>query len=575
MATCRVLSGRLRALACCLVMVVFPFALRAPAAAVSTVTTRPVLIRVASTYTFTVLENGRVFAWGRNTEGQLGLGDTLPRDKPVLVPALFGVQDIACYGNTVFALCADGNMLAWGDNADGLVDPVLSDTLSSPLPYPALSGITRLISSGDHLLALREDGRLYAWGRNASGQLGLGYAGATAPVPQPVPGLSGVREIAVTREASFALISDGSVYSWGSNLYGELGQGDAGSGTARYVPTPIPGFAGIRQLIGGQRHVLAIGEGAGEEAVLYGWGSDSHGQTGTDPTGTMGVVPVPTLVPMTGRPVALAAAGNASLAIRADGSVLVWGANTGNVLGTGEPTSVIHRVPTVHPALVGAVGAALSLQTGFAILEDGSVYGWGKNLSSQLGLEDTLPRPLPTIVMQGHVYPVVYVEQSGTLESGLRIVGTAMPLILTVSHPVSLAWTIDPDGDLPFVAPPFSVQNQSRCPIAVSVSGWSHDSTDGTGMIDVPPDHFPNWTDLPADVPCSRIALGIRPELGAEGWTPAPGCPVRWASGESTTRCGTLSPGGSGGFSLTARHGLAFSHPMVARHTLVFLFSLA
>ena len=188
--------------------------------------------------------DGSVWAWGNNASGQLGSGDA-PTDHPVpvQVSGLGGVVAITAGDTFSLALKSDGSVLAWGNNASGqLGDGSAPADHSSPVAVGALgigSGVARIVGGGTHSIALTADGRVYAWGNNASGQVGDGSAPADQHVPILIGGLSNIVDIAAGRAHSVAVASDGTVFSWGDNILGQLGDG---TNTKRSVPGPVTGL---------------------------------------------------------------------------------------------------------------------------------------------------------------------------------------------------------------------------------------------------------------------------------------------------------------------------------------------
>ncbi len=544
-----------------------------PLAAAPVTTVRPARVCAAPAYTFAIFENGRVLAWGLNDSGQLGMGDTETRRTPEWIPDLAGVTEIACYGDTVFALRADGQVLAWGDNAGGIICQNPAGDVLAPLPFPMPGPVRSLVSSGEHVLAVLADGRMAVWGHNTDGQLGQGYPGETTATPALIPGIADAVAAAATRDSSFALMADGTVWSWGKNSNGELGRTGAGSGANYLVPCPIPSLTGVTLIRGGQQHMLAVGVDPQGKTTLYGWGCNHQGQVGAQVEGGSRAVTTPAVVAIPARPISLAAAGNASMVVTDDGNVYVWGGNAGNVLGTGDPVATTLRAPALHPVLTEVAAGELTLQTGFAIQADGGICGWGENLTYQLGLGDTLARLMPDLVLEGFIYDTTSATGSGHVQSALRIVGAASPLTITVTHPLTLAWSIDPNRTEPFLAPPFAVENHSHCALRVSIGGWAQDECEAASWEDVLPDHFPDWSVIPACEAESKIAIGLRP-VAAPGWEPAVPHATCWSAQPGEAVCGTLQADASGVFAWDVRHGLAVTRAWGARHTLVLMFQL-
>jgi alpha-tubulin suppressor-like RCC1 family protein len=226
------------------------------------------------------------------------------------------------------AITTDGSLWAWGANNYGqLGDGTVTERLS---PVPVLengsfmTGISEVAAGGYHSLALKSDGSLWAWGYNSHGQLGDGTTlNRRSAVPVRVNGfpMTGVAAMAANLEHSLAIKSDGSLWAWGANNYGQLGDGTT---TDRYSPVPvldngIP-MTGVVAAAAGGYHSLALKS----DGSLWAWGDNTEGQLGNN---TLSLIPIPVIeggFPMTG--VAAVAAGVLhSLALKTDGSLWAWG----------------------------------------------------------------------------------------------------------------------------------------------------------------------------------------------------------------------------------------------------------
>jgi hypothetical protein len=159
----------------------------------------------------------------------------------------------------------------WGSAFGGLFgDGSSSGNRARPGRVPDLSGVTRIAVGAFHTMALKNDGTLWVWGLNSSGQLGDGTQ-ADRPTPVRVPGLTGVVAIAAGGSTSVALKADGSVWAWGSSSFGELGDG-----TRRSSKVPIQIGSGFSSIAAGRVHVLA----AKPDGSLWTWGWNRYGQLG-------------------------------------------------------------------------------------------------------------------------------------------------------------------------------------------------------------------------------------------------------------------------------------------------------
>jgi alpha-tubulin suppressor-like RCC1 family protein len=286
-----------------------------------------------------VTSDGSVWAWGGNGSGQLGTGNTSSSASPQQVAGLSGVTQVAAGWNHSLALRSDGTVWAWGDNAAGELGNGTSTPSLIPVPVTGLTGVIQIAAGDQWSMALRSDGTVWGWGGNQWAQLGVVYPTAIAmpvqiqgltwgadvsgqlgngtvrlcgyPKPQLVSvNVPDIEGISAGSEFSMVLGTDGSVWEWGDNTYGELH--DQGSDAARDTPFEAIGpGSGITQIAAGGHHALAL---LSNETV-EGWGANQYGQLGNGTTAAESLAPVQ----VTGLTNAwqISAGGNTSLAIHA------------------------------------------------------------------------------------------------------------------------------------------------------------------------------------------------------------------------------------------------------------------
>ena len=223
--------------------------------------------------------DGTVWAWGYNNDGELGDGTTTDRSTPVQATGLSGAIAVAAGQGHSLALRNDGTVWAWGHNGYGQLGDGTTTNRLIPVQATGLTGVTAIGGGAFHSLALKNDGTVWAWGYNAKGQLGDGTTtGSYTPVQ--VTGLSGVTAIAAGWGHSLALKSDGTAWAWGFNNQGQLGVGTSGSGSDRYTPVQVTGLSGATAIAAGYLHSLAIKS----DRTLWAWGENFNGQLGDGTT---------------------------------------------------------------------------------------------------------------------------------------------------------------------------------------------------------------------------------------------------------------------------------------------------
>jgi alpha-tubulin suppressor-like RCC1 family protein len=310
-----------------------------------------------------VRSGGTVWAWGANSFGQLGDGTTTSRSAPAQVPGLTGVTQVAGGCNHSLALRSDGTVWAWGGNGVGqLGRGTITDHEATPAQVTGLAGITKISAGCGFSLALRSDGTVWAWGYDNVGQLGNGST-ATSAVPAKVAGLSHVTSISAGWDSSVATATNGisvvtSVWTWGSNDHGQLGDGTLAGHTTPERVTGLPVY--IAGASAGGKFAAVLGT----DGTVWGWGFDGNGQLGNAPASTPVTRPVNTIG--IGSGITQIAAGLViMLALKSDGTALAWGDNSQGELGTGTTTNVTGPVRVT--GLTGATQVAAGAASGFAV----------------------------------------------------------------------------------------------------------------------------------------------------------------------------------------------------------------
>lgn len=237
---------------------------------------------------------------------------------------------------------------------------------------------TPVANGAQHSLVINSDGTVFAWGMNTYGQLGNGTT-QDSGAGLEVPGLTGVVSVAAGDRHSLALRSDGTVWAWGDNGQRQLGVPSNTSPTST-SPVQVPGLTGVMSIAAGAEHSMAVRS----DGTVWSWGANGSGQLGTTPT-----EPSVQEVPGVRGVNKVVGAGTYSMALAADGSVWAWGDNSSGQTGGSSPSSV---TPAPIPGLSGIRSLAAGRFHAMAVASDGSLWAWGSNGSGQLGVGDTQPR---------------------------------------------------------------------------------------------------------------------------------------------------------------------------------------
>lgn len=331
-----------------------------------------------------------IYSWGLGGVGQLGDGSFANSDVPVKVKSVAGVSAIGGGGAHSLLVTSGGSVYAWGWNKFGELGvgnttgpqqcplgKMKTACSTAPVQVPGLSGISTVAGGDIHSLALAPDGTVWAWGNNQYGEIGNGTVTTTgclcidAPVRALVP--SNIVAVGGGGRHSIALRSDGTVWAWGLNNYGQLGDGTM---TDRSTPVQVKGLTNVVEISAGYYHNLAVTKGG----TVYAWGRNAFGQLGDGNT-TNSDVPVQ-VTGLTGV-TAVRGGGEFSLAMRNDGTVWSWGENTYGELGNGTLTN--SSVPVQVTGLAGATAIGAGHRHGLAADASGALWAWGQNTYGELG----------------------------------------------------------------------------------------------------------------------------------------------------------------------------------------------
>lgn len=313
------------------------------------------------------------------------------------------------------ALRSDGTVWTWGANDCGLLGSGICGKLgdgtqiSRSIPIqvhgPGNSGyLTNVneIMAGEHEnYALRSDGTVWSWGGNFAGQLGNGtYTNTTSPVQ--VSGLVSVTALGGRGYHTLAIRSDGTVWAWGWNEYGELGHDTSGSHcpyglalTCSNVPVQVIGVSNPLTVTGGGFFSLALMP----DHTLLGWGRNSHGELGNGSFTVSQTVPVQ-VSNVLSNVTNVSAGWFHAVALTSDGKVWTWGDNAAGEIGIGVTSTTGVSVPIQVPGLSNVIG--ISAGDGFTgiLKADGTVWTWGGNKFGDLGDgTNVLQRSSPTQVV--------------------------------------------------------------------------------------------------------------------------------------------------------------------------------
>lgn len=370
-----------------------------------------VAIAAGNDVSLAIDSTGRLYAWGLNNASQLGIGSGGASEylaPQAIIPAERFTQ-VSAGREFAIALDTGGRVWAWGSNADGRTGTgSADDTIKTPQPIASDQTFTHIAAGADHALAIDSDGDIWAWGQNAYGQVGVLDGGPTT-LPRAVTDAITFVEVTAGERHSLALDSTGVLWAWGNDEFGQLGNGAEPSWS---TPQPVAGAPRFASITAGAFHTLAHDA----EGTVWGWGENTRGQLGAGTTGPTGGLPAP-------HPIALPAAAIAigggsvtytSTAILDGGWAWAWGANTFGQAGVGSAPLTVVTPRAITPVNFSAVEAAFRHTV--AIDEHGVLWTWGDNSFAQLGIGTASGRlPLPVPVTEQSRYTAISASARHTL----------------------------------------------------------------------------------------------------------------------------------------------------------------
>lgn len=349
----------------------------------------------AVNHTSFALIEGSVWAWGSNTSGQMGDGTTTNRILPYKIPNLDSVTAISGADGAGFALKSDGSVWAWGSNRRGVLGDGTgtgdNSDHNSPVPVRVLLNqpATQISGGSNFAMALTEDPAtgetsVWVWGSGASGQIGDGVSPSSATIaarpsrvlnPRGTAALSDIVEINASGARAMALTHDGKVLTWGSNSFGQLGDGTTSN---RTLPWEVTGLGTVSRLAGGAFALSSFVITDGGE--VWGWGNNPAAQLLF--YSVNGYEVSPKKITTTSAVVDVKASLDTAAYLYSNGSIVTVGLNLNGQLGHGTASFYsYHPNRTTFPEARQVSGRLI-------LAQDGTVWAMGRNRDCELGLSN-------------------------------------------------------------------------------------------------------------------------------------------------------------------------------------------
>jgi alpha-tubulin suppressor-like RCC1 family protein len=320
----------------------------------------PAVLGAGSEHTCVGRPDGTTWCWGRGDSGQLGNGQVSNPAIPVQVQTSNQIVAIDGGPQHTCAVTAAGGVECWGSAANGrLGNGATVGNVSAPANVPNITGASAIGTGFAHTCTVAMNGSVWCWGDNQLGMLG---DGSLMPASSPVQiGLAGATTIAAGAAHSCASLGVATVSCWGGNEFGELGKGDFSDSTA-----PVPANVMDISMVGARGvGTWALGQGGS----LWHWGDDD-----INPIQQAGITDA----------TAVAVGNGHRCVLHATGDVSCWGANANGESGNGTVGGgVSNPGPVALPTAARAIAAGNDHSC--ALLANDAVYCWGINDTGELG----------------------------------------------------------------------------------------------------------------------------------------------------------------------------------------------
>ena len=362
----------------------------------------------ALTTTCALHETGEVSCWGQSDLGELGTNADPSSDHSALPVRIAGITDAIAVSAGLYHVCAlheSGEVSCWGSGHLGQLgtDGIVTDGYSTaPVRTSGVSDATAISAGLNHTCALHQNGEVTCWGSNIFGQLGsgepLGNTNSTTPVTVSEPSPVRVSEPSAEPESSVSDIAydiavgvshsctlkEGKVFCWGSNLHGQLGNGESGADASSSVPVEAQGITDAVALGAGWEHTCAV-HATGEVSC---WGDDTSGELGNGATANS--VPAPAKVIGLNDATDVTAGHWHTCALRSTGEISCWGRNRDGQLGN-DDIGVDSYVPVPVAGISDAVSVSADGEHTCAAHATGEVSCWGDSWQGELGNGESGP----------------------------------------------------------------------------------------------------------------------------------------------------------------------------------------
>ncbi|MCX6837318.1 MAG: SUMF1/EgtB/PvdO family nonheme iron enzyme, partial [Verrucomicrobia bacterium] len=395
---------------------------------------------VGSAHMIALKQDGSLWAWGSHANGRLGDGTTVNQSVPVRIGTDVDWKFVAAGHAASYAIKNDGTLWAWGFNGGGRLGDGTTIERGDPTRIGASADWAVVEGGNTHTMALKTDGSLWIWGANASGQIGNDTTANQLSPLNLMPGMTWLK-IYAGRDNSMAIRTDGTLWAWGSNTLGQLGDGT-------FINQLSPVQVGYHH---DWKEIACAGHSVGirEDGRMWSWGTDDDGELGNTSWWHNPIGGAATNVSSFSTGISMTAF------VRKDGSLWTLGTNSNLCLGLGLASTSSQRW---EPTRVGTANDWVSVTAGeyhvLALKRDGTIWAWGRNSEGQLGVANTVNQSTP--VQVGSDSDWMFVEAGTNHSMAIKADGSLW------------SWGVNTNGQLGI-----GTLNSSSIPVRVgSLNDW-------------------------------------------------------------------------------------------------------
>ncbi|MDH5718124.1 MAG: DUF4215 domain-containing protein, partial [Spirochaetia bacterium] len=399
-------------------------------------------------HTVAIKADGTLWAWGNNDYGQLGDGTKSERSVPIQIGYGNNWSKISAGFYHSLAIKTDGTLWAWGKNFSGRLGDGTTTDRYAPVQIGSATNWNYISAGGFHSMALNSNGEIYAWGYNAYGQLGNGSV-SNLLIPTKI-GTAAWVDISCGENFSTGIQSDGTLWAWGRNNYGQLGDNSTVNVTTG--PAKIGTLTTWIKVSAGAFHVIAL-QSSGGNTTLWSWGNNEYGQLGQNiaidagsacASGNNCILSPAQESTLSNNWQNIDAGGFHNMATQSDGTLWVWGFNGWGILGNGTQTHERQPIKPWNNNTWNIISAGAYHST--AILNDGMILLWGWGRDGQLGDGDMITWLIPTTV--SYLNKMIIPGQIGTNNTWQSISTGGSHTLAIKSDGTLWAWGENSSGQL-------------------------------------------------------------------------------------------------------------------------------